>query len=44
MPKFPPIKCVSVESYKEIDPVALDQTMDTLCHWAIKKYFVRIPI
>lgn len=43
MPKFPPIKCVTVESDKEVDPVAWEQTIETLCHWAIKEYFSRHP-
>lgn len=43
MPKFPPLKCVAVESDQEADPVALDQAMDILCHWAIREYFARHP-
>lgn len=43
MPKFPPIKCVVVESDQEVDPVAWDQAINILCHLAIKEYFARHP-
>jgi hypothetical protein len=43
MPKFSPITCIGVESDQEVDPIALGQAIDTLCHWAIQEYFSRHP-